>query len=196
MDSKEKTGDTEEEKPQQVYDDKVSFYADERPVESNTLPGESVAGETVRGPAELEGDNFNDADTGSEDGASNEKKEVTQFKKPSAHGQVTSANQQQKGKQKEADKKADGAKTGKEQRLPSTGQPTSSKNANANPQKTKELSPYNSTTPKGAGNKSAPVGNVRLFTVRAATLFFPRVLNLAYSPTINFCKRTLIYTMP
>ena len=203
MDSKEKPGDTEptgmqEEKQKQGYDNKVIVYV--RPAESknnqNTMmtpPDESPAAETVRGPAELEEGEFDDAETRNEDGASIRTKEVTQSKKPSAHGQVTSANQKKKVKEKEAEKKANEAKTGKEQRFQPTGKPTSSKNANANPQKPKEVSPYNSTTPKGAGNKYAPVGNVQLFTVLAATLFFS--VGIAYSPALSFCKRTLIYTM-
>ena len=116
-------------------------------------------GESVRSQAELGQGDVDTDQTGSYDGVNDTKKEVRQSKKSLNHGQMTSANQKLKGNEKEAEKKADGAWTGKNRRPTPSGQSTSSENVGANSQKPKVQPPFDSKSPKGTGTRSAEVGN-------------------------------------
>ena len=82
----------------------------------------------MRGPAELDVD----ADQrGSYGGVNDTEKKVMQSKKSLDQDQVTPANQKQKGSEKEANKKADGAWTGNNHPFTPSGQSTSSENVTA-----------------------------------------------------------------
>ena len=142
----------------------------ERHDSQNFKKDDISGGESVRSPAELGQGDVDTDQTGSYDGVNDTKKEVRQSKKSSNHGQMTSANQKQTGNEKEADKKADGAWTGKNRRLTPSKQSTSSENVTENSQKPKVQPPFNSKSQKGVGTKSAEVGNVKLFAKLATTI--------------------------
>ena len=142
----------------------------ERHDSQNFKKDDISGGESVGSPAELGQGDVDTDQTGSYDGVNDTKKEVRQSKKSSNHGQMTSANQKQTGNEKEADKKADGAWTGKNRRLTPSKQSTSSENVTENSQKPKVQPPFNSKSQKGAGTKSAEVGNVKLFAKLATTI--------------------------
>ncbi|XP_022796392.1 E3 ubiquitin-protein ligase rnf213-alpha-like isoform X2 [Stylophora pistillata] len=112
---------------------RLPLYRDEqgnllsKQTQRSIQPGQSYS-VIVRGPAELDVD----ADQrGSYGGVNDTEKNVMQSKKSLDQDQVTPANQKQKGSEKEANKKADGAWTGNNHPFTPSGQSTSSENVTA-----------------------------------------------------------------
>ncbi len=136
--------------------------------ESNTGTSDTVntmtGAQSVRGPAELEEpENSSDVkpyeafEKGDKGGSHRRPEQDARFKEPSGGSQMASNYQQQTFNDKEVDKEATRAKSGKESHVPSAERTSSSKKVNANSQKPKVQPPSSSTTQKGAATKSVQV---------------------------------------
>lgn len=126
----------------------------------NTMTG----AQSVRGPVELEEPEnsshvkpYEAVEKGDKDGSHRRLEQDARFKEPSDDSQMASIYQQQIFDDKEVDKEASWAKSGKESHVPSAGRTSSSKKLNANSQKPKAQPPSSSTTQKGATTKSVQV---------------------------------------
>lgn len=155
--------------PKVVQEEKQPSLGDKEGLhESNTGTSDTVntliVTQSVRGPAELEEpENSSDVKSceavkkGDKGGSHRRPEQDARFKEPSDDSQMASIYQQQTFNDKEVDKEANRAKSGKESHVPSAGRTSSSKKLNANSQKPKAQPPSSSTTQKGAATKSVQV---------------------------------------